>query len=138
MLVAGPDVPGGVREIELLGELYPDAVVLRPPDSTAGAVTAALAGADLAHLACHGRVRSDNPIFSSLLLSDGPLTVHELELRGAGGRAPRRIVLAACESGSEVATRATRRSASSARCWPAAAPDWWPARWWCRTGTWCR
>jgi hypothetical protein len=100
VLVAGPDVPGGVREIELLGELYPEAVVLRPPASTATAVTAALAGADLAHLACHGRIRSDNPIFSSLLLSDGPLTVHELELRGA---APHRIVLAACESGSEVA-----------------------------------
>ncbi len=103
VLVAGPDVPGGVREIELLGELYPDAVVLHPPDSTADAVTAALAGADLAHLACHGRVRADNPIFSALLLSDGPLTVHELELRGAGGRVPHRIVLAACESGSEVA-----------------------------------
>jgi hypothetical protein len=102
VLVAGPDVPGGVREIELLGELYPDAVVLRPPDSTAAAVTAALAGADLVHLACHGRVRSDNPIFSSLLLSDGPLTVHELELLGPGGAAPHRIVLAACESGSEV------------------------------------
>lgn len=99
VLVAGPDVPGGVREIELLGELYPDAVVLRPPDSTATAVTGALAGAGLAHLACHGRVRSDNPIFSSLLLADGPLTVHELELRGT---APHRIVLAACESGSEV------------------------------------
>ena len=26
VLVAGPDVPGGVREIELLGELYPEAV----------------------------------------------------------------------------------------------------------------
>jgi hypothetical protein len=103
VLVAGPDVPGGVREIELLGELYPDAAVLRPPASTADAVTAALAGADLAHLACHGRVRADNPIFSALLLSDGPLTVHELELRGAGAPAPYRIVLAACESGSEVA-----------------------------------
>ncbi len=102
VLVAGPDVPGGVREIELLAGLYPDAAVLRPPASTADAVTAALAGADLAHLACHGRVRADNPIFSALLLSDGPLTVHELELRGSGA-APYRIVLAACESGSEVA-----------------------------------
>lgn len=100
VLVAGPDVPGGAREIALLGEIYPDAVVLEPPASTTGGVTAALAGAGLAHLACHGRVRSDNPIFSSLLLSDGPLTVHELELRGS---APHRIVLAACESGTEVA-----------------------------------
>jgi CHAT domain-containing protein len=99
VLVAGPDVPGGSAEIAALAGLHPAAEVLRPPDSTAGAVVAALSRASLAHLACHGRVRQDNPIFSSLLLADGPLTVHELELRGL---APYRIVLAACESGSEV------------------------------------
>ncbi|CAA9231531.1 MAG: hypothetical protein AVDCRST_MAG41-926 [uncultured Corynebacteriales bacterium] len=99
VLVAGPDVPGGAEEVGQLAALHPDAVVLRPPESTAAAVTAALSGAGLAHLACHGRIRPDNPIFSALLLSGGPLTVHELELRGP---APHRIVLAACESGSEV------------------------------------
>ncbi|HEY6744152.1 MAG TPA: CHAT domain-containing protein, partial [Mycobacteriales bacterium] len=99
VLVAGPDVPGGSAEIAALAGLHPAAMVLRPPDSTAGAVVSALSRASLAHLACHGRVRQDNPIFSSLLLADGPLTVHELELRGL---APYRIVLAACESGSEV------------------------------------
>jgi CHAT domain-containing protein len=99
VLVAGPDVPGGAAEVAALAELHPRAVVLRPPHSTADAVVDALARASLAHLACHGRVRPDNPIFSSLRLADGPLTVHELELRGP---APQRIVLAACESGSEV------------------------------------
>jgi CHAT domain-containing protein len=38
-------------------------------------------------------------MFSSLLLSDGPLTVQELYARGL---APRRLILAACESGSLV------------------------------------
>jgi CHAT domain len=99
VLVAGPDVPGGSAEITALAALHPAATVLRPPASTAGAVVQALSRASLAHLACHGRVRPDNPIFSSLLLADGPLTVHELELRGP---APHRIVLAACESGTEV------------------------------------
>jgi CHAT domain-containing protein len=55
-------------------------------------------GADLAHLACHGLFRSDSPLFSALELSDGPLTLHELFERGV---APRRVVLAACESGVE-------------------------------------
>lgn len=100
VLIAGPDVPGGTSEVKLLRDLYAAATVLVPPESTADAVTAALASARVAHLACHGRVRADNPIFSSLLLSDGPLTVHELEVRAA---APRQMVLAACESGSEVA-----------------------------------
>jgi tetratricopeptide (TPR) repeat protein len=99
VLAAGPDVPGGSAEVAALAEIHPAATVLRPPASTAAAVVSALSRASLAHLACHGRVRPDNPIFSALLLADGPLTLHELELRGP---APHRVVLAACESGSEV------------------------------------
>jgi tetratricopeptide (TPR) repeat protein len=99
-LIAGPDLEGAVEEIEALHRLHPDATVLVPPHSSVDEVATALVGADLAHLACHGQVRADNPIFSSLLLSDGPLTVHELDLRGI---APRRIILAACQSGTETA-----------------------------------
>jgi len=44
-------------------------------------------------------LRVDNPMFSSLLLSDGPLTVQELYARGL---APHRLILAACESGAAV------------------------------------
>ncbi|MBA2389515.1 MAG: CHAT domain-containing protein [Geodermatophilaceae bacterium] len=99
VLVAGPDLPGAAREIEAVRRLYADPVVLAPPDSTAGAVARAIAGAGLAHLACHGDLRADNPTFSALRMSDGPLTLHELDSRGA---APRRIVLASCESGAQV------------------------------------
>ena len=77
----------------------PSAVRIMPPASTAERVAAALAGASLAHLACHGALRVDNPMFSSLLLSDGPLTVQELYARGL---APHRLILAACESGAQV------------------------------------
>ncbi len=69
-----------------------------PPASAADAVATALAGADLAHLACHGLLRTDNPMFSSLLLSDGPMTLQEIYARGL---APRRLVLASCQSGSQ-------------------------------------
>ena len=97
-LIAGPELEGATEEIAALHRLHPDATVLAPPDSTVDAVASSLVAADLAHLACHGTVRADNPIFSSLLFSDGPLTVHELDLRGL---APRRIILAACQSGTE-------------------------------------
>ena len=63
-------------------------------------MVAALADADLAHLACHGSPRADNPMFSSLLLADGPVTVQELH---GAGVAPHRLVLASCHSGADVA-----------------------------------
>ena len=63
-------------------------------------VLAALADADLGHLACHGSLRADNPMFSSLILADGPVTVQELH---GAGVAPHRLVLASCHSGADVA-----------------------------------
>jgi tetratricopeptide (TPR) repeat protein len=99
VLIAGPELPGAVNEIQALGELHDRATVLLPPDSTVNAATKALDGASLAHLACHGRLRSDNPTFSSLLLSDGSMTVQELDLRGI---APHRLILAACDSAAGV------------------------------------
>lgn len=97
-LVAGPDLPGAVEEVEALAGLYVSARRLMPPVSTADAVAEALAGADLAHLACHGVLRADNPMFSSLLLSDGPMTLQEIYARGL---APQRLILASCQSGSQ-------------------------------------
>jgi CHAT domain-containing protein len=97
-LIAGPELAGALTEVDALAAIHDGAKVLVPPRSDIAAVTAILADASLAHLACHGSVRSDNPIFSSLLVSDGPLTVHELDRRGI---APHRMVLAACESSSD-------------------------------------
>jgi len=50
----------------------------------------------LVHLAAHGGFRSDNPMFSHLSLTDGPLTVYDLE---RVPRPPSTVVLSACESG---------------------------------------
>ncbi|SDG50877.1 CHAT domain-containing protein [Pseudonocardia oroxyli] len=99
VLVAGPGLPGAVEEVTRLHGLHPDADVLVPPVASVAAVTATLAGAELAHLACHGLVRADNPIFSAVRLADGDMTVHRLDLLGA---APRRTVLAVCESAAGV------------------------------------
>lgn len=70
------------------------ATVLTGKTATAEATLAALDGAALAHLACHGHFRADSPLFSSLELADGPLNVYELQnLR----RAPEIVVLSACD-----------------------------------------
>jgi tetratricopeptide (TPR) repeat protein len=97
-LVAGPGLPGAVREVTALGEVHTGATVLAPPDSTVEATIELVQHADLAHLACHGRLRSDNPLFSALELSDGALTLHEMFSRGV---APHRVVMAACDTGVE-------------------------------------
>ena len=47
----------------------------------------------LVHLACHGSYRADNPLFSTLRLADGPLTVYDLERCRS---MPRTVVLSAC------------------------------------------
>ena len=99
VLAAGPELPGAQREIEQLAGLHDDPVVIGPPESTMAAVAKALDDATLAHLACHCYIRSDNPTFSQLLLSDGFLTVHELDQRAD---VPYRVILAACESGNDV------------------------------------
>jgi tetratricopeptide (TPR) repeat protein len=100
VLVAGPRLPGAVAEVDAVRRLHDRPLVLAEQDATMAATTEALAGARLAHLACHGRLRSDNPTFSALELADGQLTVHELNRRGI---APTRVVLAACDSAADMA-----------------------------------
>ena len=51
--------------------------------------------ADLVHLAAHGTFRADNPMFSSLRLADGPLSVHDFQRLA---RSPRIVVLTACSA----------------------------------------
>jgi len=96
VLIAGPDVPAAVAELDSLAAIYPGATVLAGHRATISAAQAALDGADVAHVAAHGRFRADNPLFSSLVLADGPLTVYDLERLH---RAPRTIMLTACDSG---------------------------------------
>jgi CHAT domain-containing protein len=75
---------------------YPGANLLTGPAATAAAVTTALDGAPVAHLACHARVRHDNPLWSSLELADGPLCVFDLE---RVPRPPAVVVLSGCHTG---------------------------------------
>ncbi|WP_460436957.1 CHAT domain-containing protein, partial [Angustibacter speluncae] len=102
LLVAGPGLPGSHDEVGRLAGLHPGATVLRDP-ATVPAVLDAFAGAGVAHLSCHAHVRSDSPLFTSLVMDDGPLTLHELLATAAGRGVPEVVVLASCESGVEAA-----------------------------------
>jgi hypothetical protein len=95
VLVAGPGLEHAEPEIAALARHYPRATRLSGPEARAADVGKALDGADLAHIAAHGHFRTDNPLFSSLALADGPLTVYDLERLE---HAPRLLVLSACDS----------------------------------------
>jgi CHAT domain-containing protein len=73
-----------------------DARVLTGASATTRAVTEGLVDASLAHIVAHGRFRHDNPLWSTIELADGPLSVYELELID---HTPPVMVLASCDSG---------------------------------------
>jgi tetratricopeptide (TPR) repeat protein len=96
VLARGPGLATGGAEVPLVAPLYDDVTVLEDTAATADKVLSALDGAWLAHIAAHGIFRADSPLFSSLRMHDGPLTVYDFERLN---RAPYRLVLSSCEGG---------------------------------------
>jgi hypothetical protein len=99
--VAGPGLPYALSEARQVADMHSSPLVLVPPASTVAAVLHAIDGASVAHLAAHGHFRSDNPLFSSISLADGPLMVYDLE---SLQEAPRLVVLSACDTGAAGST----------------------------------
>lgn len=95
VVVSGPGLPGAADEARRVAALHQDAVVLAGPAATVERVCTALDGARMAHIAAHGLLRTANPLFSSLLLHDGPLVVYDLDRLAD---APLHVVLSACSS----------------------------------------
>ncbi|NGM16351.1 CHAT domain-containing protein [Verrucosispora sp. CWR15] len=96
VLASGPRLPAGQAEVRRLARVLPGAQLLTGADATADALTRALDGAGLVHIAAHGTFRADNPQFSTLELAGGPLFAYEWE---RVARPPGCVVLSACESG---------------------------------------
>ena len=78
-LARGPGLGTDGAEIPVIAELYDDVTVLAGSSATTERVLGALDGAWLAHIAAHGNFRADSPLFSSLRMHDGPLTVYDFE-----------------------------------------------------------
>jgi CHAT domain-containing protein/tetratricopeptide (TPR) repeat protein len=97
-VASGPGLPGARAEAEAVAAIYRTAALV-DSSATVDAVAEGLSRANLVHLAAHGYVRADNPLFSSLRLADGPLTVFDLERLE---RVAPTLVLAACDSGRPV------------------------------------
>jgi tetratricopeptide (TPR) repeat protein len=95
-LVTGPGLSTGETEVTALSPVYHRARAIGGEGATVEAALQLLDGAGLAHIAAHGAFRADAPLFSSLLMADGPLHVHDLDRLQ---RPPHAMVLSACDSG---------------------------------------
>lgn len=96
VLVAGPGCDSGTEEVADLVPLISQPTVLVGSEATVARVTSGFSRASMAHIVAHGTFRANNPLFSSLQLADGPLTVYDLELLP---QVPDLIVLSACDAG---------------------------------------
>jgi tetratricopeptide (TPR) repeat protein len=95
-LIAGPRLEEAEAEVLAIAANRPHSTVLVGQSATVDRALHAIERADLAHIACHGRLRRDNPLWSSLELFDGPLCGYDLERLD---RTPPQVVLSGCETG---------------------------------------
>jgi tetratricopeptide (TPR) repeat protein len=95
MAASGPGLSGARAEAAAVAAIHGGTAML-DGDATADAVLAELATADFAHLAAHGDLAPDNPLFSRLRLHDGPLVAYDIERLP---RVPHTVVLASCDTG---------------------------------------
>jgi CHAT domain-containing protein len=102
VLVAGPTLPGADAEIGALAAIHRGADILMGADATAARCLDEIGRASLAHVACHGAFRSDNPLFSTLTVADGQLTLYDLE---RCRQLPSTMVLSACSAASSLELR---------------------------------
>ncbi|MEM9655759.1 MAG: CHAT domain-containing tetratricopeptide repeat protein [Actinomycetota bacterium] len=98
LLVAGPGLQFADREVEAIATLHRDARVLAGGRANGRDVVDGL-DVEVLHVACHGVVRHEAPLFSALRLADGPLAVHTL---ASVARLPRLVVLSACDVGQPI------------------------------------
>jgi CHAT domain-containing protein/tetratricopeptide (TPR) repeat protein len=94
--VPDPKAPRVRDEVIALSSLFPDSMKFLDDAATLATLRGSAGDADIIHLACHGSFRADNPLFSSLRLADGWLTVrdsYQLRLNCS------LVTLSACETG---------------------------------------
>lgn len=93
--VVGPGLVDEAGELASVTSARPAAETLAGDGATVEAVLALLDRSAVVHLACHGNLRSDSPMFSSLTLADGPLTIYDVE---ALSSPPALVILPACHA----------------------------------------
>jgi CHAT domain-containing protein/tetratricopeptide (TPR) repeat protein len=99
--VLDPRTPHIQEEVEAVAAQLPNARILLGPDATVEQLRRAAAESRFLHIATHGEFRTDNPMFSSIRLTDSFLSVYDfydLRLRAE------LVTLSGCGTGLSVVT----------------------------------
>lgn len=102
LAVAGPEVPHGIQEAQVVSEVYSSCPSDGPTEllvgeaATGRAVLDAIPHGGLVHIAAHGHHEPDNPLFSGVLLADGLLYGYDVAPNPA---LPSQVVLSSCDVG---------------------------------------
>jgi CHAT domain-containing protein len=89
--------PRAREEVLALAPVFPEGTTLLDDRASRAALSEHSAAAHVLHLACHGNFRLDNPLFSSLQLADGWLTVRDVYRLNLS--CCELVTLSACETG---------------------------------------
>lgn len=93
---ADEKIPLVYDEIKSIREIFKDAKSFIGEDATFNAYMQNAAKFDILHFACHGQFRAENPLFSSLRLADGFVTVRDICAQKIDAEL---VTLSACETG---------------------------------------
>lgn len=101
VVFAVPDerAPGIAEEAEMLAQILPDAKVMSGSAATLKAFQKLAPEAGVLHIAAHGHFRRDNPLYSSIDLADGQLTMMDLNVVRLNASL---LTLSGCNTGSSV------------------------------------
>jgi len=94
--VAGPGLGRADQEVAGVAHSWPRCETLTGAQATGEAFLSAINGAQLVHVAAHGRHERESPLFSSIRLVDGPVVGYDLD---RVSQPPQQVVLSACELG---------------------------------------
>jgi CHAT domain-containing protein len=88
------------EEVLALSRLFPETTTLLDDQASRASLSEHSRSSQVLHLACHGNFRLDNPLFSSLQLADGWLTVRDVYHLNL--TCCELVTLSACETGVNV------------------------------------
>ena len=94
--LAGPGLTRAVSEVRDVDEVWGSSAQSTGQVASGEDLRAALSRASIVHVAAHGIHQDESPLFSSVVMGDGPVFAHEFQRSGVGAD---HVVLSSCEVG---------------------------------------